>query len=228
MLIFSSILFITNSTSTNYMARSVGFDLETLTGLQPIHPGPCAREHQGTLFNEDDVSLSDTSEFHHRAEMQPLHAHSVNLEPGLRRSPDFSNITTFCGSCPARGVSTVTATEPLASTLPNNPPSWVQQNRQIQYKLTPPKPYTMGDNFCTFHLILMNYMKDAYQLEQQQAILLSLIDPKLLTIAHPIVQRGSNITVSIILWILGIIQYSMPIFIGASTERSRCRSSDFY
>ena len=144
------------------MARSVGFDLETLTGLQPIHPGTHAREHQGTLFNEDDVSLPATSEFHCTAGMWPSCAHSVSPEPGLWRSPDLSNITAFCGNCPARGVSTVTATKPLASTLPNDPPFWVQQNRQIQYKLTPPKPYTMGDNFCTFHFILMNYMKDAY------------------------------------------------------------------
>ena len=52
----------------------------------------------------------------------------------------------------------------------------------------------MGDNFRTFRLILMNCMKDAHQLEEPQTILLSLIDSKLFTIAHPIVQRGSNIT----------------------------------
>ena len=37
-------------------------------------------------------------------------------------------------------------------------------------------------------------MKDAHQLEEQQIILLNLIDSKLFTIAHPIVQWGSNIT----------------------------------
>ena len=70
-----------------------------------------------------------------------------------------------------------------------------------QYKLIPPKPYTMGDNFKTFRLILLNYMKDATELEQQKSILLSLLEPKIFELAYPIVSRGSHI-----MWILDELQ----------------------
>ena len=140
------------------MARNEGYDIESLTGLQPIHLGSHVTDRHMTSLNEEDVTLPAASVFHCTPISQPSCAHSVSPEPGPCRSPDFSNVTMLHGMLPS-----------------NDPPSCMQQNRQIQYKLTPPKPYTMGDNFRTFRLILMNYMKDAHQLEEQQTIFLSLI-----------------------------------------------------
>ena len=159
-------------------AQNVNFDLEALRGLTPINPG--------SFVNAD-------SESNHTP--RRTRARSISPEPMYRGEPDFSNVTKVRGSRPIRGRQPLITTElPTFGRSPEVPSSWERQNRQT-YKLTPPKPYTMGENFRTSRLILMNYMTDADQLDQQKAILLSLIDQKLFAIAHPIVQSGSDIKV---------------------------------
>jgi hypothetical protein len=67
------------------------------------------------------------------------------------------------------------------------------QSRNLQYKLKPPQTYTMGQNFSTFRLIILNYLKQTDDLEQQKAILLSLIETNLFAIAHPVVEKGTSL-----------------------------------
>ena len=64
---------------------------------------------------------------------------------------------------------------------------------KTHYKLKAPKPYALGDCFQAFRLLFLNYVQDAQNVHQQKAILLSLIDEKIFTIAHPIVSKGENI-----------------------------------
>lgn len=65
--------------------------------------------------------------------------------------------------------------------------------KPCKLKINPPKLYVMGDCFRTFRLILLNYMRDSHDISQQRAILLSLLDPKIFAIAHPVVSEGSSI-----------------------------------
>ena len=71
--------------------------------------------------------------------------------------------------------------------------SHAPHSNKTHYKLKAPKPYALGDCFQAFRLLFLNYIHDAQSVHQQKAILLSLIDEKIFTIAHPIVSKGENI-----------------------------------
>ena len=126
-----------------------------------------------------------------------LNIDTEGIYPNLSLSPDSPNIT--------QHVDFLTLNDPVPQnkrsfnsayhSTPNTNPFDNYSNHSASFKLQAPKKFSNGDDFSVFKLIFQNYSSGIKDVQYLKALLLSLIDTDLFSVAYPVVQKGQNINI---------------------------------